>query len=106
MIDVSGGGIVGRHSSNTSPMSMAHSRDHHRAGSFRRSPWTCLHNIPSQGVLMKSNRAELLRPDALPDVNNMREMQYHSGLNLTNTVVQMCVHNSYTKHQRTLETIL
>ena len=38
MIGVPDGGIGGRHSYNTSPMSSAHRRDRHRTGSFRRSP--------------------------------------------------------------------
>ena len=63
-----------------------------------------VYNIPSTGVLMKSIGAEILRPDALPGINHMRGMQYHIVLNITcrnstTTVVQMCVHNSYTKHQ-------
>ena len=64
-----------------------------------------LHNIPSSGVLMKSIGAEFLRQDALPGVNHMRGMQYQIVVNialwpeLTNTVVQICVHNSYTKQQ-------
>ena len=32
-----------------------------------------LHNIPSPEVLMKSFGAELLRPDALPDVNHIHQ---------------------------------
>ena len=54
---------------------------------------------------MKSIGAEFLRPDVLPGVNHMCGMQYSIVLNiafwlgLTNTVVQICVHNSYTKHQ-------
>ena len=47
--------------------------------------------------------AESSRPDALPGVNHMHGMQYkifqNSGWNSTNTVVQICVHNSYTKEQ-------
>ena len=55
---------------------------------------------------MKSIGAAFLRPDALPDVNHMRGMQYQKVLNITfqpevtNTVVQICVYNSYTKQQR------
>ena len=54
---------------------------------------------------MKSIGAMFLRLDALPDVNHMRAMQYQIVLNIifwpeiTNTVVQNCVYNSYTKQQ-------
>ena len=39
------------------------------------------HNTPFPGVLMKSNGAAFLRPDALPDVNHMRGMQCEIVLN-------------------------
>ena len=62
------------------------------------------HNTPFPRVLiLKSIGAGFLRPDALPDVNHMRGMQYQIVLNIiflqeiTNTVVQICVYNSYTK---------
>ena len=42
-----------------------------------------LHNIPSSGVLMKSIGTVVLRPDALPGVNQMRGMQYHIVINIT-----------------------
>ena len=53
---------------------------------------------------MKSIGAVFLRPDALPDVTHMCGMQYQIVLNITflpetNTVVQICVYNSYTKQQ-------
>ena len=35
-----------------------------------------LHNTPFPGVLMKSIGAVCFRPDAIPDVNHMRGMQY------------------------------
>ena len=35
-----------------------------------------IYHIPSLGVLMKSIGAEFLRPDAIPGVNHMHEMQY------------------------------
>ena len=35
-----------------------------------------LHNIPSSGVLMKSTGAEVLRPDALPDVTKKTSYTY------------------------------
>ena len=38
-------------------------------------------NNPFPGVLMKSIEA-FLRPDALPDVNHMRGMQYQTVLNI------------------------
>ena len=41
------------------------------------------HNIPSSGVLMKSIGTELLRTDALPDVNHMRGMQYQIVVKIT-----------------------
>ena len=41
-----------------------------------------LHKIPSSGVLMKSIGAEFLLPDALPDVNHIRGMQYQIVLNI------------------------
>ena len=50
------------------------------------------HNTPFPGVLMKSIGAVFLRPNALPDVNHMRGMQYQIVLNIiscrksTNTV--------------------
>ena len=40
------------------------------------------HNTPFPGVLMKSFGAAFLRPDALPDVNHMRGMQYQIVLNM------------------------
>ena len=55
---------------------------------------------------MKSIGAEFLLLDVLPGVNLMHGMQYQIVLyirfwpELTNTVVQMCVHNSYTKQQQ------
>ena len=53
---------------------------------------------------MKSVGAEFLRPDAFPGVNHKHGMQYqivlnYSGGKSTNTVVQMCLYNSYTKDQ-------
>ena len=39
------------------------------------------HNTPIPGVLMKSIGA-FLRPDAHPDVNHTRGMQYQTGLNI------------------------
>ena len=54
---------------------------------------------------MKSIGAEFLRPDALPGVNHMRVIQYSIVLNiafrpeLNNIVVEIRVHNPYTKHQ-------
>ena len=54
---------------------------------------------------MKSIGAACLRPDALPDVNHMRGMQCqivlikYYGRKSTNTVVQICVYNSYTIQQ-------
>ena len=41
------------------------------------------HNTPFPGVLMKSIGASFLQPDALPDVNHMRGMQYQTVLNIT-----------------------
>ena len=41
-----------------------------------------LHNIPFPRVLMKSTGTVFLRPDALPDVNHMRGMQYQIVLNI------------------------
>ena len=41
------------------------------------------HNTPFPGVLIKSiGAAFFLRPDALPDVNHMRGMQYQIVLNI------------------------
>ena len=40
------------------------------------------HNTPFPRVLMKSIGAVLLQPDALPDVNHMRGMQYQIVLNI------------------------
>ena len=40
------------------------------------------HNTPFPRVLMKSIGAVFLRPDALPDVNHMRGMQYQIVLNI------------------------
>ena len=63
------------------------------------------HNTPLPRVLMKNTGAAFLQPDALPDVNHMRGMQYQIVLNIilmpeiTNTVVHICVYNSYTKQQ-------
>ena len=54
---------------------------------------------------MKSIGAEFLWPDALAGVNHMSGMQYQIVLNmhyvrtLTNTVVHICVSNSYTKQE-------
>ena len=54
---------------------------------------------------MKSIGAEFLQPNALPDVNHMHGMLYQIvlnnplGQNSTNTVIQICVHNSYTRQQ-------
>ena len=51
---------------------------------------------------MKSIGAAVLRPDALPDVNHMRGMQYQIVLNIifwpeiNENSVQICVYNSYT----------
>ena len=45
MIGVPDGGIGGRHSYSTSPMSSVHSMDHHRAGSFRISPINGIINV-------------------------------------------------------------
>ena len=54
---------------------------------------------------MKSIGAVFLRLDAIPGVNHMRGMHYqivrkilNFFRNSTKTVVQICVHNSYTKH--------
>ena len=41
------------------------------------------HNAPFPGVLMKSIGAAFIRPDALPDVNHMRGMEYQIVLNIT-----------------------
>ena len=61
------------------------------------------HNIPFPRVLMKSIGAVFLRPDAFPDVNHMRGMQYKIVLNIIFlpeiTAVQICVYNFYTKQQ-------
>ena len=40
------------------------------------------HNTPFPRVSMKSIGAVFLRPDALPDVNHMRGMQYEIVLNI------------------------
>ena len=40
------------------------------------------HNTPFPWVLMNSIGAAFLRPDALPDVNHMRGMQYQIVLNI------------------------
>ena len=40
------------------------------------------HNTPFPRVLMKSTGTVFLRPDALPDVNHMRGMQYQIVLNI------------------------
>ena len=40
------------------------------------------HNTLIPGVLMKSIGAAFLRPDALPDVNHIRGMQYKIVLNI------------------------
>ena len=56
MIGVPDGGMGGRHSLSTSPMSSAHSRDRHREGSFGRFPLFCslaflIHNSMSWSIL-------------------------------------------------------
>ena len=48
---------------------------------------------------MKSIGAEFLRPDALPGAKHIRRMQYQIVLNITFGIQQICVQNSYTKHQ-------
>ena len=40
------------------------------------------HNTPLPRVLMKNTGAAFLQPDALPDVNHMRGMQYQIVLNI------------------------
>ena len=40
------------------------------------------HNTPFPGVIMKCIGAAFLRPNALPDVNHMRGMQYQIVLNI------------------------
>ena len=65
------------------------------------------HNAHFPEVLMKNiGAAFFLRPDALPDVNHMCGMQCQIGLNKIlwpdNTVVQICVNNSYTNSNTNL----
>ena len=70
--------------------------------------WKRLTSLSSSVYSPFSDRVGLplprvLQPDALPDVNHMCGMQYQIVLNIilmpANTVVQICVYNSYTKQQ-------